>query len=179
MKTFKYNYDSHLYEEVVPDNRTKNFLGVLLIISIIFSMFILMAPKENTEKEIIIKNETQVFTEEALRREIQNLNLPFEDILVNQFKLESSNFSSVLFLKGNNFTGMKRAYKRLHSQSGEIYGHACYSDWKECLLDFSLFYATYCKDIKTEEQYLDFIQEIYAEDNNYKLKILKLNEHNS
>ena len=116
------------------------------------------------------------FSEEKLINYLYEINLKFPEIVFAQAKLESSNFTSTIFRENHNFFGMKCATKRAFLHKGENRGHAKYESWKECVIDYALYQATYLHHIKTKQQYLSYLRKHYAEDPNYVDKLIQLME---
>lgn len=117
-----------------------------------------------------VKQTNGKITEQKLKQEIERLNLRHGDIIYAQAVLESANFTSSLFKKNNNFLGLKVARQRPTTALRSVGGYAYYSSWRECLLDYALMNAKYMSRLSREE-YLDYLQENYAEDKNYIKKL--------
>lgn len=166
MKNFQFNSTTLKYDEIPKNSRGLVTTAIVLIVVCILLGMVLISQKPQLDF-IILKKQEIPFSEALLRQEIKHLNLRFEDILVAQTRLETGEFTSNIYLHNNNLFGMKRAYQRPKYQDGEANGHACYTDWKQSLIDMALFQASFCKDIKTEQEYLQFLDIVYAEDSNY------------
>ena len=131
-----------------------------------------------TEKIPVIYRMVDVqFTPDNLKQQIHKLNLPHKDIIWAQCKLETGNFSSSVFKNNNNLTGMRPAFSRINTQSGQDLGFARYNTWTESLTDYAIYCSLYCKDM-SDEQFLDFLDRVYAPNQNYKDNILKMLKHN-
>ena len=171
MNTYKYN-DQTLRWEEVSSKRTYYFflLGAVLFLLLGFTS----AVKVNTIVEkipvIILENQTE-FSPENLKKEIDRLNIKFGHIVYKQAVLESANFNSYLFKESNNLFGMKKASSRTTSFVGEEFNHAVFKTWQESVLDMAIWNGIYCKNIKTEEQYYQLLQAVYAEDPLYITKL--------
>jgi uncharacterized FlgJ-related protein len=128
--------------------------------------------QEETEEitKIIIKEDIQ-FSEENLKNLLLELNVKFPHIILAQAKLESGNFKSHMFIENNNIFGMKEAKKRPTTNKGTQNGHAYYENWKDCVIDYAFYQAAYLNDIKTEEQYYQYLAGSYAEDPGYIAKV--------
>ena len=94
-------------------------------------------------------------------------NLQHKDIIYNQFKIESSNFTSPLFKRNNNLSGMTMAYKRPTTALTDSGGYAYYKNWEMSIIDYAL-YQTYSlrRDKVSKEEYLNILKS-YAEHPNY------------
>jgi uncharacterized FlgJ-related protein len=128
--------------------------------------------QEETEEitKIIIKEEVE-FSEENLKSFLLDLNVKFPHIILAQAKLESGNFKSHMFIENNNIFGMKEAKKRPTTNKGTQNGHAYYENWKDCVIDYAFYQAAYLNDLKTEEQYYQYLAGSYAEDPGYIAKV--------
>ena len=62
---------------------------------------------------------------------------------------------------------MKIARRRPTTNKGEENGHAYYDNWKESVQDYAFFQAAYLNDIKTESEYLQYLNANYAGSSNY------------
>jgi uncharacterized FlgJ-related protein len=123
------------------------------------------------EDKIIIINEIHEFSEEKLVDEIKALNLKFPHIVLAQSKLETNNFKSKIFHENWNLFGMKQASVRANTAKGTQYGHAYYSGWRESLLDYALYSCRFLGNIKTEQEYYQYLSQNYAEDLEYISKL--------
>lgn len=126
------------------------------------------------ETKILILNESVKFTPEKLKQYLVELNIKFPHIVYAQTKLETGNFESKIFRENNNLFGMKVARIRPTTNKGEQYNHAVFNNWKESVVDYALYQASYLRDIKTETQYYEYLANNYAEDPNYISKIKKI-----
>ena len=146
---------------------------------ILAGMFILAVTftfTSNSSKpsQIPVKEEVKTtdFTEEKLIEYVKELNIKFPHIVLAQARLESGNFKSNIFKENNNLFGMKEAKQRISTNKGTNLGHAKYESWKECVLDYALYQATYLSKFKTEEQYYSYLADNYAANGRY-VKLLK------
>jgi uncharacterized FlgJ-related protein len=148
------------------------FLGIALFMLFSF-MYTPRVTKiyYKTKVSSTITNDS-LFTKEKLILYVNSLNLKFPHIILAQAQLESGNFTSHIFKSNNNFFGMKQARSRPTTCIRLQHGHAYYNNWKDCVIDYALYQAAYLKNIKTEEQYYNYIGRNYAENANY-AKIVK------
>lgn len=116
------------------------------------------------EKLRIIKEEDK-FTPEKLKSYLEELNVKYPEIVYAQAEHETGHFKSKIFRENNNLFGMKVATIRATTNEGEQYGHAVYNHWRESVLDYALYAATYLSGLSKEE-YLQYLNN-YAEDPNY------------
>lgn len=87
--------------------------------------------------------------------------------------LESGNFKSELFKQNSNPFGMMRPRQR-PTTSIDKEQYAKYEHWKHSILDYWIWQHSYAKTIKNEEEYLNLLQSIYAEDKNYTKKLKRI-----
>lgn len=131
------------------------------------------------EDKLIIINEMHEFSEEKLIQEIKELNLKFPYIVLAQSKLETSNYSSKIFIELHNLFGMKQAAVRANTAKGTQYGHAYYHSWKESLLDYALYSCRYLGNVKSEQEYYQYLSQYYAEDPEYVNKLKNIINKNN
>ena len=146
---------------------------------ILAGMFILavtftLTSNSSKPSQIPVKEEVKTtdFTEEKLIEYVKELNIKFPHIVLAQARLESGNFKSNIFKENNNLFGMKEAKQRISTNKGTNLGHAKYESWKECVLDYALYQATYLSKFKTEKQYYSYLADNYAANGRY-VKLLK------
>jgi hypothetical protein len=164
------------------DNITKKAIlvigGILLTTSLI-TIFVMVTKVNDVRfiteetKQIIIKQE-QEFTPEKLKAYILELNIRFPHIVYAQALLESGEFKSHIFKENNNLFGFKVAKLRPTTNLGENRGHPYYSSWRDCVVDYGFYSAAYLKDIRTEDEYFQYLGQNYAEDPNYVSKLKKI-----
>ncbi len=168
MKLYYYNKKNLTYKSVTL------ILSVLLIISGgigYMSGYLQKCPKpkpiEYDELVVLLNNsEKDRFTPKAFYDYLCSLKVKFPKIVFAQSKLEC-NFNSNIFRTNNNLFGMKLAGQRPTTAIGVDLEHAVYKNWKESVLDYALFQSRYLSDLKTEEQYLDYLSKNYSETVNY------------
>ena len=175
MQLYKYNTDSCRYEPVtVRQYRTPLILIPFVLLLVGFSSGV----KVTTIVEkvpIIMRPDTSVpLTEENLRKEIRSLNMKYEDIIVQQYKLESNYGKSHIYQTNKNFLGMKQAKLRPTTALGTQHGHAYYKDWQDCLRDYALWQLQNTRQIRNEREYYALLDRIYAEAGHYVDTLKKL-----
>jgi uncharacterized FlgJ-related protein len=62
--------------------------------------------------------------------------------VVAQAAHETANFTSKIFLENNNLFGMKLALVRKTTATGQKNGHATYTNLRDCVKDFTIYYNT-------------------------------------
>lgn len=121
----------------------------------------------------IISEKSNEFSEDKLKSKISELKLQHPDIIYAQAILESGNFESTIFKKNHNLFGMKVPSTRPTTALGLQLNHAYYNNWEESLIDYSLWQSAFARNLN-QEQYLDLLNKIYAEDGKYKDKLINL-----
>ena len=94
-------------------------------------------------------------------------------IVYAQAIVESNNFTSSIFLENNNMFGMKMPQNRLTTAIGIRKGHAIYSTWEDCIIDYALYQSRYLQGL-TEDEYFNKLKRSYAEDTLYISKIRQM-----
>lgn len=101
----------------------------------------------------------------------------YPELLVKQAKLESANYQSSVYTNNNNLYGMRNVYSRPTTQINTKNGYGVYHNWQLSAIDRVLWdEEIFDSQPETEDEYLDFIAAIYAEDPNYisKVKSIKI-----
>lgn len=131
---------------------------------------------EQEELVVLLTNqEKKNFKPDSVYGFLLSIKAPFPYILYAQAILESGNFKSDIFRSNNNCYGMRNPNKRVTTSIGEQYGYAVYRTWKECIIDRCFYNSLYLGDIKTEEQYYEYLSKSgYAEDPMYIVKVKDL-----
>jgi uncharacterized FlgJ-related protein len=132
-------------------------------------------------KAIIIKeaNKENEFNKERLRAYILELNIRYPHIVLAQAELETGGFKSHIFKTNNNIFGMKEATRRPTTNKGTENGHAYYSNWRESVQDYAMFAAAYLNDLRTENEYFEYLSLNYAEDKGYVNKLKEIIKRNN
>lgn len=181
------------------DNKNLNFeklnlgklIGVILIILVILPLISFNIGKnEGLEQNVIelpvedryhliqtIKKDT--FSEANLVKMLKDLNVRFPHIVLAQAKIESGHFQSNIFKSNHNLFGMKQARARCTTAKGTELGHAFYESWKESVYDYAFFQSRYLHNLRTEKQYLDYLDKNYAEAPEYDKAILQMVDRES
>jgi len=175
MQLFKYNTTECKFEPV----KLRQYRWQLLLIPILFIIVGFgTGVKVNTVIEkipIVIRPEGNLtLNEENLRTEIKRLNLKYENVIVQQYKLESNYGKSKIYKENNNFLGLKQARLRPTTALGTQNGHAYYKDWQDCLRDYALWQLQNGRQIRNEKEYYELLDRIYAEAGHYVETLKKL-----
>ena len=173
MKIYKYN-STNLQFESIP-YLTKIFSGLVIFLI----LFAFMGATRGVEGDSYIINVEDVFlvdsqnefSEDKFICMLDEINLPHPHITLAQAKLETGNFTSKIFNENYNVFGQKEAKVRINLARGTQYGHAYYNSWEESILDYAYWYSTYASKCKTEEQFYQLLDRVYAEDELYSKKL--------
>lgn len=120
---------------------------------------------------IIIRPNKEILNEKNLRNKIKELHLKYEDVIVAQYIIESGAGISNIYKQNNNFLGLKEPHSRPTTSLGTNLSHSLFSSWEQCLIDYSMWQIMCTRGINTQEEYIQLLGEIYAEDPQYTIKI--------
>jgi len=114
---------------------------------------------------------------ECVYEQIVEMGIKFPDVVFAQAVLESGNFKSNLFKNHNNLFGMKLPKIRETVATGMVKnGYAKYDSWSESIYDYFLWqnYILSKKNILTKNEYLAYVNRVYAEGKNYGGKLRRI-----
>jgi uncharacterized FlgJ-related protein len=149
---------------------------------ILVLVFLFLIPAWEFQKEPdlkfyrIIPREEEKISHQNLFDEIVASGIKFPEIAFVQAIIESGNFTSGLFKKHNNLFGMRFPGRRETTSIGRNKrGYARYEDWDDSVKDYFHWQSFFMKrrDINTKEEYLDLLDDVYAEDKSYVTVIRK------
>lgn len=127
------------------------------------------------EKMLVITNaHGSSFSQAKLVQMLKDLNVRFPHIVMAQAIIESGHFQSNIFRTNYNLFGMKQAKMRCTTAKGTNQAHAYYDNWKESVYDYAFFQSRYLHDLKTEAQYLEYLDLNYAEAKDYDVAIKRI-----
>lgn len=126
-------------------------------------------PVEDITKEQIVQ---EISFEDSVYNYILELNIQHPEVVLRQARIESGNFKSRVFLENNNMFGMKIPNKRPNMVSGSNMGYAVYNNWQESVIDYAL-YQVYSGKNLSKEDYINMLNNNYAEDVEYLNKLIK------
>ncbi len=124
---------------------------------------------EDITKEQIVQ---EISFEDSVYNYILELNIQHPEVVLRQARIESGNFKSRVFLENNNMFGMKIPNKRPNMVSGSNMGYAVYNNWQESVIDYAL-YQVYSGKNLSKEDYINMLNNNYAEDVEYLNKLIK------
>jgi hypothetical protein len=123
------------------------------------------------DRLILITADDTVFSEELFIKKLKQLKVKFPYIAVAQARQETYHYTSNIFLENNNLFGMKMAGTRPTTAIGINRKHALYDNWEDSVIDYAFFQTSFLRKLKTEEQYLDYLNKHYAEDTIYNINL--------
>lgn len=182
---YKLDKNSLQYKNATP--RVFQIIGVAFFIIALLSVLYEYYNANNIEyiteetRAIIINDadKENQFTESRLKEYVLELNLKFPHIVIAQAHIETGHFKSKVFKENNNLFGMKEAKQRPTTNKGTENDHAFYNHWHESVVDYALYQAKYLSSIKTENEYLEYLRQNYAEDPNYISKLKEIIKENN
>ena len=169
MKIYSYNKNTLQYKEIPYLMNITKGIGVVLVLSLIMGVTLAPVKKvyvNNTEEILIIKTNNE-FNEQRLIEKIKELNLPYPHITLAQAKLETGDYTSKIFKENHNLFGMKEARVRVNLAKGTQFSHAYYNTWEESVLDYALWYSSYARKCKSENELFQLLDNQYAEASYY------------
>ncbi len=113
------------------------------------------------------------FSPKALRKLLEKLHVKNIDIIMAQSKIETSHYSSQVYIENNNLFGMRQAKNRITTATGTNLGHATYDSWQESAIDLALYQTAYLRN-KSEKEYLEYLGANYATNKQYVNLIKKM-----
>lgn len=159
----------------------EHFRALLIVFCIYAAAMLMVAMGKDKDPKVIVRTETKVipenpdeFTPEKFKEYLKALNIKHYKIAYAQACLETGNFKSKTFRISNNLFGMRQAKSRPTTNSGEYLRHACYTHWRESVLDYALYYSKYLSKFRTQKSLLNYLAKHYAEDSMYVIKIKNL-----
>lgn len=143
---------------------------------------LLFFPSWEMKKETIIKIEENLeekneISHKNLYNAIVESGIKFPEIVFIQAIIESGNFESRLFKNHNNLFGMRFPRVRETTATGKNKrGYARYKNWDDSVLDYYFWQSFFLrkKGASNKEEYLDLLDDIYAEDESY-VSVIKKN----
>lgn len=180
---YKYNEKSMTYEPVRGILVRSNNIIWCVAVFVMFGVFMFLdgmwvckqtAPKPSEMELKVLIEQADPFTEEKFIAYLKELNVKFPEIVYAQAKLESGNFQSELFRANNNMFGMKEAASRASTNHGSNLNHALYNHWREAVIDYALYQASYLSDLRSPEEYYTYLSQSYAQDPQYVGKVKKI-----
>ena len=101
------------------------------------------------------------FSKEVFMEYLEKSGIMFPEVVYAQ-AIQESNFESAIWRENHNPFGMKVAGSRPTTALGERRGHAYYLHWKYAVQDMALFQAAFLRKIRTEDEYIQYLEQHYA-----------------
>ena len=173
MQIFRYDPKSLQYVKLsVP----KIMLTITILIMVSMLTLVMSFANEkhihhNSYEKVMLVDNSHQFTRGKLEEMLGSLNLKFPHIALAQTILETGEYKSKIFKENKNLFGMKQARTRTTLAEGTQYGHAYYKSWSNSVLDYAFWVSTYAHKCKTESQFYQLLDSVYAEDGSYTKKL--------
>ena len=135
---------------------------------------VVLYPKTSDVSDNKITKTITMFSESNLISYMSKIGIVYPDIVLAQAKIETGNFTSVIFKENNNLFGMKVAKSRPTTAVGKSRNHAVYQNWLASLADYKLWQDQMIHRAPTKRKYLEYLSRNYAEDKTYVRKIKNL-----
>ena len=186
---YRYSTDDLVFKKISTSKLTWIITGIITLVIIILMLLSRYSHQNGfkvgskyalehmlvEEKVVIVTAQhDSSFSQVKLGQMLKNLNVRFPHIVMAQAIIESGHFQSNIFRTNHNLFGMKQARMRCTTAKGTNLAHAYYDNWKESVYDYAFFQSRYLHDLKTEEQYLKYLERNYAEAKNYDLMIKRV-----
>ena len=149
-------------------------LSTSLILGIIIS-FNNITPKKHSVKIQSMDSLEVIAFKDSVLNYIYDMRLEHPYIVYAQCIVETGNFTSTIMKENNNLFGMKLPERRATLALGVKRGHAYYRNWKESIIDYSLYQMAYMRGL-SEEEYFEKLKQSYASDTYYINKIRQLKQ---
>lgn len=158
---FKFNKEKLDFERtnMLVECRTVVFI---LLCAITFMSFNSLK-KEYVKTEVVLKEKDY---KKTVFQMVDNLPFKYKDIVKAQALLESGCFKSPVFKQNNNTFGMRLATTRLSTATGDDLNHATYKTVEDCVIDRLLYETKYLHSLSRED-YLKYLDRVYAEAGGY------------
>ena len=161
-----YKYDPKSLQFIAVNFKPRRILMIALVAIIFLYTGFATDVKVNTILErvpIVTTTKAEECNTENVKAYIKKLHLRFPNIVLQQVLLESGHYQSPLYKNGNNLVGMRPSFTRPTISETNENNFAKYDTWKESLVDYALWQASFARSIKTEQEYYDYLDKIYCE----------------
>lgn len=152
-------------------------VSVVLIIALLCITIHSLSNIKNTVEEISFgKKTTEIIAvdssslRDSILSYLYDTRVQHPHIVMAQAIIETGNFNSTIYKENNNLFGMKLPMVRPTVAVGVKKEYAVYSSWKESIADYIIWQSIYARNL-TEEEYLNKLKSVYAEDSKYVEKI--------
>lgn len=182
----------YLYDEknIVLKEISKRAKSIVLFLTLFFGAFLglaidryLLIGEESRSPEyeelmvLMDAAENELMSPLAIYEYMKEVGIKYPEIVWSQIALETR-FCSRMCKENNNYFGMKRATNRPNVQTGENLGHATYTTWKMSVVDYAMWQAAVGSyKFRSEEAYLSYLDQHYAEDRSYAIKVKEIRDN--
>ena len=160
--SFKY-----LFKRLIP----------VIICSILIGYTISSVSHHPNVIEEIKYNDRLVLLEEPIMNDtiladyLKKYKIKFPHIVMAQALHESGRFTSGYYMENNNLFGLKYPGSRPTTALGVRNQHSYYKNWEMSIVDYALYQAAFLRQLNTEDKYLQYLNQYYAEDSIYDKKL--------
>ena len=155
----------------------ENIIWIITCILIVITIFFFEKSKNkdlNNSNDLKHLDSIEVINfKDSVLNFIYDMRLEHPYIVYAQCIVETGNFTSTIMKENNNLFGMKLPERRATLALGVKRGHAYYRNWKESIIDYSLYQMAYMRGL-SEEEYFEKLKQSYASDEYYIKKIRQL-----
>lgn len=142
---------------------------------VVLTIFLSLAILTNAKTEYYeVHRRLNLLSESTLLYKMKQIGILYPEIVLAQAKIETGNFTSVIFIENNNLFGMKLPERRRTTAVGENRNHAKYKSWVQSVLDYKIWQDGMIHKAPTKRSYLAYLKRNYAEDKNYIKKIKQI-----
>jgi len=140
-------------------------LNRMKIISIILLLIVISTNLSVGSTRIPTKQKDDSITVNKLISAVYTLPFKYKKIVIAQGILETGWFQSKNFKVNNNIFGMKSPNTRVTTSDSSINGYAHYQKWELSIIDYYLMLSVRndVLNIKSEDEYYTFVDQIYSE----------------
>jgi len=161
---YKYNKQTLQFE---PTTTRKNYFILFLVVVVFFLISFTSGVITNnyTERVPVIIEKNNDLNLQLVEKEIKALKIRFPNIVLKQIKRESNYLKSNISKINHNITGMRPSFSRATTARGENLGFNVYRNWRESLIDYALYQEAFTRNIETEDEYYQFLDQVYCNKN--------------
>lgn len=175
---YKYDKNNLVFKTV----KTRTYLKLVSIIAIVMIGTSWISYRKgvtesingmNDTEKIVFLKEHDKFEQAKLVDMMKELNVKFPWIPMAQSMIETGHWKSNIFVENHNLFGMKEAKQRVTTCLGTQNNHAYYETWRESVYDYAFYQSRYLGDVRSENDYFEYLGASYAENGNYVQMIKK------
>ena len=149
-------------------------LILVTLVSFITDPKVVYVPQKEKIYMVEYRDKPDKFTEDKLVQYLKDLNVKYPEVVYAQAVMESGGFKSDLFKSQNNLFGMKRAKQRPTLALNKKTLYACFKNWRESVIDYTLYQSRFIGKIDTRAEYIRHLAKNYATSSTYEAHILEV-----